>query len=1112
MKKIIVFIIIIVTAITVTAQNPKNIKIVNVDELFKKGDKYFDQEEYEKSVQQFRKIPEGDSLYDLAQYQLALAYYLQELYDKAAVTLERIIINPSKSVNISSVYNLLSYVYMANNQFDKAINIIEEALILAPYNTRLLSALGKAYTETHQYEKAEVALKKAIFSAPKFQYAHNLLAALYLKEGKTIAAILAYNYSAAINPKTDDAITALKALNELFLGFSDVVENESESAYITPKLLEEDLRFQKLEQLVNSGIGFTKKLKLKTKINHIVTKNNQLVFDNLPDPLNSKDILDYLYIPYFKSMMQMDYNLFCYYLLSGTDIDNNKVEQKAKKMEKKLETIVDHFKTFLEEKSKNGIGIEKIGTDSVMIAYNADEGYLEGIGGYYIKDRLGRIKYQGSWILINENGALNAKVSLVNGKKNGINYFYNDGFLEQQVPYINDSIDGTAYLYYPSLKEENRTINLVLDFKNNKIDGIRKEYNSNCILIEENQYKEGQLNGVSKTFYPQGMIKGIYSNENGNEIGTSKEFSPNGLLLTEYENSSPDVEGKIIKYFSDGSIKLEGSIMNNHFYGTVKSYFPNGKLERVGSYNGNGSYDGFWTDYFSNGTISDEYSYENGILNGEYKTYSNKGFLMTNYKYNKGKIEEITTYMPDNSVRKKITPNEGIFEVDLYDETGTFFLNEFFSTEGELEGISTRYFPAGTIESTTPYKKGEIDGYVSEYFKNGKLKSYIHYKENAMDGLLLRYHTNDTIQEEGLYKNGEPIGVHYTYHINGNPETKIIYQDGNIYSKTEYLVNGIKKYEEIYYNGNLKYVNHYDSNQNIFKVDTFINGNGILKDYYLNGIINTEVKIVANLKIDTMSIYDRQGKLITKINYLNDQIFGNYKPYDQVFGYYRVDGNVIGNNYNGKVKKYHTNGNLYSEENYELGSIEGVTKYYSEENKLSSTHNYFNNLKNGISNYYGDDGKTIVYQCKFKNGNIVAVSSMKNNKPSDFIPVGKDTINLVSYYPDGKKSYEVTFVNGEKSIRQIYYYTNGKISDESSMLNGEYHGKSTEYYSNGNLKTESTYYYDVLNGSYIEYYNNGSKKTEGFYQYGYPHGLFKFYNEKGELIREIDLFYGVIKN
>ena len=145
MKKAFLFLLSFVIIGSIIAQNPKNIKIVESGSIIKKGTSFQEKNEFEKSVQQFKKIPLGDSLYFTAQYQMALSFYYQELYDKAINTLEFLLENPSDQVSASNIYNLLGWTYIGKKDYKKAAFILENALRYTPYNNKLLAVQGRAY-------------------------------------------------------------------------------------------------------------------------------------------------------------------------------------------------------------------------------------------------------------------------------------------------------------------------------------------------------------------------------------------------------------------------------------------------------------------------------------------------------------------------------------------------------------------------------------------------------------------------------------------------------------------------------------------------------------------------------------------------------------------------------------------------------------------------------------------------------------------------------------------------------------------------------------------------------------------------------------------------------
>ncbi|HPS71554.1 MAG TPA: hypothetical protein PLM70_04825 [Bacteroidales bacterium] len=1112
MKKAVLFFLSIVITVSIYAQNPKNIKIIESKPIIEKGSGYQEKDEFEKSVQQFKKIPLGDSLYGLAQYKMALSYYYQELYDKSALTLEYLIENPSSKVPVSSIYNLLGYVYMGKKDHLKAANILEYALYLTPYNYKLLAAQGRAYIELNELEKAEIAIKKAIFCAPTYQYAHYLLGNLYLKQGKIIPAILAYNYVAFLDPKTDQSIDALKALNELFVGFTEIVDNETNQTFITDKMREEDERFQILEQLVGNNIAMTKKFKLKSKIDHIIVRQSQLVLENLPNSNGSKDILDYVYIPFFKAIIEKEYfNLYSYHILSGTNVNNNEVMEKAKKMEKKLKVITDLGFQMLKDQVLYGIGIDNNETPKREFEYNKDEDRIESIGGYSVTNEKGKHIYNGKWTIIDENGAISALVNVTDGIKNGTCFFYSDGFEIQKIDFLNDSINGTAYVYYPTEKGEDKLINIEIPFTNNKLNGVRKEYSRSGILLEETNYNDDGFDGPFKTYDFHGHLesKGTYKVQK--HSGLFEEYYPNGAISSQVEYDENE-SGPIKRFYPDGKIKLESTAMNGHYFGASKTYFPNGKIETIGSYDENGNEDGFWTFYYKNGSIAEEVSFKNGKIHGENKVYSLSGFLYATYMYENGILKSITTYLPNNEVRKTTTINEGVFEVDLYNDFGIKFANKIYDEEKGLIGIETKYYPSGKIYQTIAYKDNKKDGVETTYFENGKIKKIVTYKQNIENGLYISYYENDTISVEGLYSDGKQIGAWYSYYINGAIESVDLFDDGFIVKSTKYYPDGNQKNESLYKNKLLTTLKTYDHQNKLLKEDHFKNGNGILSNYYFNGNLRTKGNIIANEYCDSLIEYDFNGNILTKDYFVSGLYNGKYEEKDPVLEKTIRSGNTVLNHFHGNIKSLSYLGIYEIEENYEFGSLEGEKKFIFN-NKLNSTHFYINNNRNGISHFYSPDGKTLMYSFKYVDGDVVAISYMdKNQKMTQWVPITADPLNIIAYYPDQKKSTEFSFKNGVRDGKEVIYYPNEKIFYETLMENNYEQGKLTINYPNGNPRLITNNYYDLLDGSYIKYYENGKIEMEGSYKFNYPHGIFKYYNPNGELVKEVAFYYGNIVN
>jgi antitoxin component YwqK of YwqJK toxin-antitoxin module len=114
----------------------------------------------------------------------------------------------------------------------------------------------------------------------------------------------------------------------------------------------------------------------------------------------------------------------------------------------------------------------------------------------------------------------------------------------------------------------------------------------------------------------------------------------------------------------------------------------------------------------------------------------------------------------------------------------------------------------------------------------------------------------------------------------------------------------------------------------------------------------------------------------------------------------------------GTYKRYHLNGKLAEEVNYENGLRQGKRVLFFEDGKVESESNYQNDLVNGISKVY---------------------------------------------YPSGEIKVEYPYINNVINGTFKKYFKNGTVMEEVTFANNQENGPFKEYYENGNLKWEGTF-------------------------------------------------------
>ncbi|HMZ94899.1 MAG TPA: hypothetical protein PLC61_07810 [Chitinophagales bacterium] len=122
-----------------------------------------------------------------------------------------------------------------------------------------------------------------------------------------------------------------------------------------------------------------------------------------------------------------------------------------------------------------------------------------------------------------------------NNVKNGKYLEYlPDGSKVELKTFLNDTLNGPHIKWYPNGEKK-----LEENYVYGKLEGKRINYKYGKISSEQ-MYKNGQLNGVSKSYFSNGQLYSESNYLNGVNHGVSKKFTNSGLLFAEdyYENGT----------------------------------------------------------------------------------------------------------------------------------------------------------------------------------------------------------------------------------------------------------------------------------------------------------------------------------------------------------------------------------------------------------------------------------------------------------------------------------------------------------------------------------------------------------------------------------------------
>lgn len=201
--------------------------------------------------------------------------------------------------------------------------------------------------------------------------------------------------------------------------------------------------------------------------------------------------------------------------------------------------------------------------------------------------------------------------------------------------------------------------------------GLSIKYN-NDKSFDETAYLNGELNGVSNSYFPNGKI--FYT-----------RIFQNGKL-----------QGKSTEYFTNGNIKEVGFWADGSKTGKWTTYHPNNKIHEVGIYK-NGDRDSTWNEFYESGKIELTSNYSNGIKNGKYIAY-----------YENGKVEAKGTFLND------LREGDWVF----YNSNGSIDAQQRFSRGNALSKCECcgRYY--NYAEGWTARNPGFSRG-AWEFFANG---------------------------------------------------------------------------------------------------------------------------------------------------------------------------------------------------------------------------------------------------------------------------------------------------------------------------------------------------------------------------------------------------------
>lgn len=1050
-------------------------------------------------------IREGVRLYD------------QKSYYDAIEKFKQVSVNDT---NYSTAQYETALTYLKLEEYFFAQKILKELIGLEvsyPNRAKAYVLLGQAYDGDKKLDEALKAYEEGLKMYPKSQALYFARATTYAKFDKHQEALEDFKRSAMCNighPGTHLRLgmiaaregqytqSLLSLMTFLLLEpYSDrsasvvsLIEQIADGSYAAdPKnivLSAEGDKFDDLNLFITNKVALQDKYKAKFTIPTSYAKQMHLVLSTIKYEKSDEGFWNQTYMPFYEDIFKSN-------LLDGMVLFTLKSVE-SKDIQKKLAS-----KSKISENFFNQGGAKW--RDHISKQYIEFEGKKQHV------------------LTVYQGGGLQAvgKISEDNKMYGKYYYYHKDGGLSLVANFDEKGEKSGVWTWYDFFTHK---VIEETTFKDNEMNGVTKIYFPSGELKQTRKYVDGQVQDTMYNYYRGGGIQEKVAMKDGLRNGISIGYHPNGQVefTAIYEKGEPN--GKYVLNHLNNQKFRELNLVKGVVVGNRKTYYPDGQLENEYEFNAEGVADGPYTKYFQNGKIEEKGNLKNGNSVGEIKEYYSNGNLFSTsvfdesgkengsiiyydldgkkyeeFVYKKGSLESITLFDKAGKQVEKIERSGKKLNYKSHFQTGRVYAEGVILNDKKT-GLWKYYDQYGNIKYTEKYKEGELTDTTFGYHPNGKLYYQIVYENGKRNGLYLEYNQLGTLVEEGMYKEDERSNDWYVYDSNGDVEYESCYKNGERHGlQKSYAVNGVLSQYDIYDNGEIIASVFLDTAENVIQRFGVFHGEVVLRDAN-----NTYDHFKASYKNGASdgktTWYSVTGKVLVEGNFINNKR-------DGLWTWYHDNGKVrktimykLGE-VHGSIKEYAENGQLTYDANYENGNAQGIISHYYENGKLEYQSNYMDDERHGKMVSYALDGSVQQYRY-YEKGVLISYSYLdKNGKEVEPIVIGPGKSQIVTYYQSGIKSVEQTRINGEIDGTYTEYHANGKIAVQSNYIYGDRDGMSTEYYENGVKKSEKTYKLGEKHGVHTEYFPSGKVKSTQEYMFDKADGYYKVYNEAGKLVQ-----------
>jgi len=1068
--------------------------------LIDEGVGLHDKEQYDEAIARYTRVTPGDSLYMLAQEELALSLLAAEKYaDCVAAAQRSLALEPfSVGARVS-----LAAAQEGLKQLDAARQTYADGLRLFPYSEQLWLNWGITEFTAHQTGPALAYLERAAELRPAHGSPHRLLGILAVRQGQPSHALLSLVTFLAIEPLSARSQPAL-VLVEALAGGTATVDAEDRAASVAP-----NAAFEELDQLITSKIALNKNYLTKVRFDAALVKQVQLLVEKFPlDADPATDFWLRAYAPLIRVLRQED-NLttFTYVILQSANDDKARAWVKANKSraERLIEALSPAVLSLRDQQPLpdgkpaaawfNGLELQGLGAGT-----RGADGTVTPSGG--------------PWLLIGAAGQVRSRGSFAGPAKRGGLWqdLRPDGSVEREETYAATGpdlgeLDGPSRYFYPDGQLLSEATH-----RAGKLEGPSKSYTAAGKLDQTRTFVNNDYEGELTDHYPDGSVRYRARMKADQRDGPTENFYPDGTPEARMGYVAGQRQGPFEVFYPNKTLERKGSHDQNELHGDYLENFVNGQTQEAGTY-AHGKRTGAWREYFANGQLSVEKTYDAaGELHGRYRDYDARGRYYADTYYEHGRMSRLVYVDAAGKPLADVPLKKSRQEVKTYDSEGRV-RGSGAVENGYLTGEWRRFFADGSLRTVEHFDgQGTRVGVEEQYYATGPLRQRRAFgPDGKAEGYFEQFYVGGQLQQTGFYRAGEPQGEWRSYNANGKLSQTREYHQGDVNGPMrDYEAGGQLVGERTFAFGKLRRLVAYDSTGRETERLPLTARTAELTQHLPGAGPTGPVLSRASLHDGTfegpMTWYFPDGKPEVSQTMRRDKRYGAYRT-QFATGQTRTEGTYLNGERYGPYAAYYPNGQPRIRGRYLADEQAGEWTYYFPNGQVEKTVRYTDEgVLDGPSRYFNPAGELLLER-RYVVGELLGCLSPLASTTSAASTASALTASLQpavgavqTTFANGQPAASETYAHANLSGPAVYYYAAGPVFRRVAYAHGLRTGPLTSYWPNGKLMEEENYLAGELHGRCRYYRPDGTLERTETYCVGEQRGPAVRYDAQGRAV------------